>query len=114
MIKLRPITLFILTLTLTSPITAQNLADKDADDKARDIVSRMTLKQKVWEMHGHGLVRFALSGLFTNKLKPVLAGGNKKLGIPPTIFFDGPRGIFRNKGSTAFPVTMARGASWDP
>ncbi len=114
MIKLRPITLFILTLTLTSPITAQNLADKDADDKARDIVSRMTLKQKVWEMHGHGLVRFALSGLFTNKLKPVLAGGNKKLGIPPTIFFDGPRGIFRNKGATAFPVTMARGASWDP
>jgi beta-glucosidase len=36
------------------------------------------------------------------------------MGIPGTVFLDGPRGIFRNKGATAFPVTMARGASWDP
>jgi beta-glucosidase len=114
MINLRQSTLFIFILTTTSTITAQDLADKEPDAKARDIVSRMTLKQKVWEMHGHGLVRFGLSGLFTNRIKPVIAGGNKKLGIPPTIFFDGPRGIFRNKGATAFPVTMARGASWDP
>ena len=69
MIKLSPITLFILTLTAASTISAQDLADKDADAKARDILSRMTLKQNVWEIHGHGLVRFGLSGLFTNKIK---------------------------------------------
>ena len=88
--------------------------DTSADHKAQEILSRMSLKQKVYEMHGHGLLRFGLSVLFTKKIKPVVAGGNRKLGIPGTSFLDGPRGIFRNKGGTAFPVTMARGASWDP
>lgn len=91
-----------------------SLNDTSSDLHARDIVSRMSLKQKIYEMHGHGLLRFGLSALFTKHLKPVIAGGNKKLGVPGTVFFDGPRGLFRTKGATAFPVTMARGASWDP
>jgi len=90
------------------------MPDTSADQRATELLTKMTLKQKIYEMHGHSLVRFGLSALFTKHLKPVIAGGNKKLGIPGTVFFDGPRGIFRNKGATAFPVTMARGASWDP
>jgi beta-glucosidase len=108
----RSLIVFIMS-ALSLSISAQGLTDAEADAKARDMLSKMTLCQKIYEMHGHGLIRFGLSGLFSNKIKPVIAGGNKHLGIPPTIFFDGPRGVFRNKGATAFPVTMARGASWD-
>ncbi|MCX6200032.1 MAG: glycoside hydrolase family 3 C-terminal domain-containing protein [Bacteroidetes bacterium] len=89
------------------------MTEQQADTKAREIISQMSLKQKVYEMHGHGILRFGLSHVFTKHLKPILAGGNKKFGIISTSFFDGPRGVFSNKGATAFPTTMARGASWD-
>ena len=36
-----------------------------------------------------------------------------RLGIPGTLFVDGPRGCVSGAG-TAFPVSMARGATWDP
>lgn len=64
-------------------------------------------------MHGHGIARFGISMVFGKKLKQIVAGGNKRWGITGTIFNDGPRGLFHYKGATAFPVTMARGASWD-
>jgi hypothetical protein len=58
-----------------------------------EILEQMTLKQKVYEMHGHGLARFGLSILFSKKVKPVHSGGNKKFDLPSTIFLDGPRGV---------------------
>jgi beta-glucosidase len=44
--------------------------------------------------------------------KPYASGTNKRLGIPPILFSDGPKGIVMN-GSTCFPVSMGRGATWD-
>ena len=113
--------IFLLSLVLCAQHSlAQNkfqtsfpMTEQQVDTKAREIISQMSLKQKVYEMHGHGIVRFGLSHVFSKHLKPILAGGNKKLGIISTSFFDGPRGAFSNKGATAFPTTMARGASWD-
>jgi len=101
---------FLLNIQL---LQAQTMTDQQADAKARELIAQMTLKEKVFEMHGHGVVRFGLSIIFSKKIKPVHAGGNKRLGIPSTIFLDGPRGVSLHKGATAFPVTMARGASWD-
>lgn len=92
---------------------AQTMSENEATKKAQELLSQMTLKEKVNEMHGHGVVRFGLSILFSKKIKPVKAGGCARLGIPSTIFLDGPRGVSLHKGATAFPVTMARGASWD-
>ena len=43
---------------------------------------------------------------------PIAAGADTRLAIPPIGFSDGPRGVVLNH-STAFPVAMARGASWD-
>lgn len=63
-------------------------------------------------MRGKGRVRFALS-MMRGMAVPVRAGGNKRLGIPTTVFLDGPRGVSLRKGTTAFPCTMARAASWD-
>lgn len=39
-------------------------------------------------------------------------GRIERLGIPGLLFSDGPRGVVMGK-STAFPVSMARGATWD-
>lgn len=103
----------ILFFCIASSSSAQSLSDEQADSVAHALIAQMTLKQKVYEIHGHGLIRFGLSAIFTKKIKPSEAGGNKKLGIPATVFVDGPRGVFHYKGATAFPTTMARGASWD-
>src|SRR3954454_19637256 len=46
-------------------------------------------------------------------LEPIVAGALPRLGIPGVRFADGPRGAVIGR-STAFPVPMARGASWDP
>jgi beta-glucosidase len=46
-------------------------------------------------------------------LEPIVAGAVPRLGIPGIRFADGPRGAVIGN-STAFPVPMARGATWDP
>ncbi len=43
---------------------------------------------------------------------PIVHGEVARLGIPGTRFVDGPRGCVAGHG-TAFPVSMARGATWD-
>jgi beta-glucosidase len=43
---------------------------------------------------------------------PYIHGAVDRLGIPGTRFIDGPRGCVTGHG-TAFPVSMARGATWD-
>jgi beta-glucosidase len=45
-------------------------------------------------------------------LQPYVHGEVARLGIPGTRFVDGPRGCVAGNG-TAFPVAMARGATWD-
>lgn len=45
--------------------------------------------------------------------RPFVAGAVKRLGIPGIRFSDGARGVVIG-ASTAFPVTMARAATWDP
>ncbi len=44
--------------------------------------------------------------------RPYVHGEVARLGIPGTRFVDGPRGCVSGHG-TAFPVSMARGATWD-
>ena len=46
-------------------------------------------------------------------LEPIVAGAVPRLGVPGIRFSDGPRGAVIGH-STAFPVPMARGATWDP
>lgn len=45
--------------------------------------------------------------------RPFVAGAVPRLGIPGIRFSDGARGVVIGP-STAFPVTMARAATWDP
>jgi beta-glucosidase len=86
---------------------------QNTDSIAQKLVAQMTLKEKVAEMSGRGINAYGVSMLITQQVKPVKAGGIKRLGIPATTFFDGPRGVAVQKGATAFPTTICRGASWD-
>ena len=45
--------------------------------------------------------------------RPYVHGEVARLGVPGIRFVDGPRGCVPGQG-TAFPVSMARGATWDP
>src|ERR1035437_323838 len=83
-----------------------------ADRAALDLVSKMTLEEKIGQMSGSGMAPAILSALFRGTAAPVYAGANERLGIPPLAFTDGPRGVICGR-STAFPVAMARAATWD-
>src|SRR5690554_3717102 len=80
-------------------------------DRAKGIVGQMSLEEKVYLMSG----RVGMEDMMTHphyNYIPYPAGGNEKLGIPEMKFCDGPRGAVQGN-STCFPVTMARGATFD-
>jgi beta-glucosidase len=92
------------------------LSAEGADRAALDLVARMTLEEKVHEMTGDDIVSAILSGLVAARIhgepRPYYVGGSERLDIPPLAFTDGPRGVGAGQ-STAFPVAMARAATWD-
>ena len=84
--------------------------DESRERRVADLLARMTLKEKVGQMscsyrHAYKLLRY--------KAWTFDSGKNKRLGIPPVRFTDGPRGEVIGR-STCFPVSMSRGASFDP
>jgi len=95
--------------------TAEMLSDQQIDAKARALVAQMTLDEKLGLMDGDtrfwpGLAVMMPAGGYASRAW--VAGSVPRLGIPGIRFVDGPRGIIM-KGATTFPVSMARGATWD-
>jgi beta-glucosidase len=87
----------------------------DPDEEARGLVERMTLDEKLGCLDGDtpfwpGMVDMGQGGYYAH---PWPAARVERLGIPGIHFADGPRGCVVGP-STAFPVSMARGASFDP
>jgi beta-glucosidase len=84
-------------------------------DAARELVGPMTPEERLWCLDGDGPtwrgLRFLAEGGY-NKA-PFIAAEVKQLGIPGIRFSDGPRGAV-TRNATCFPVSMARGATWDP
>ena len=81
-------------------------------ESAEKLVSQMTFKEKVKLIAGNCKV-YESMGIGSYNSKPYGAGGCKRLGFPEMKFCDGPRGCVCGS-STCFPVTMARGATFDP
>lgn len=86
--------------------------------KAKEIVSRMTISEKVGLMSGHtnidSMVGFDLDGSDHYNQMPYSAGGCVSHGVPQIQFCDGPRGVVCGVNqSTCFPVSMGRGATFD-
>ena len=96
-------------------------------EEAQKIVDELTLEQKVWLMSGNiditkmtqeQLVEM-MGDMADDKnhynVVPYAAGGIEEKNIPPMLFADGPRGVVcGNNQTTCFPVSMARGATFDP
>lgn len=82
------------------------------DEKAKELVSQMTLEEKVTMMAGRCKATDSFGGGSYNMV-PYPFGGCERLGIPTLEFCDGPRGVVSGN-STCFPVSMARGATFDP
>ncbi len=86
-----------------------------ARDQARALLDRMDATEKLGLLDGDqpfwpGMPEMMGTGY---NLEPIVAGAVERLGVPGIRFSDGPRGAVIGR-STAFPVPMARGATWDP
>lgn len=79
---------------------------------ARQILAKMTLKEKVNELRGKGILKAAWGLLWYGHPLAVRIGGSRQHNLMPVLFTDGPRGVSVAR-ATNFPVAMARGASWD-
>jgi beta-glucosidase len=91
-----------------------DLSEQEIEEKANKILSTMTLREKVKQMSGdQTYITGGIPMVIRYNAKPIPAGVNKRLGIPGVQFMDGPRGVVGG-ASTCFPVSMARGATWDP
>lgn len=80
------------------------------------LMAEMTMGEKVQQMSGDtwllDLVKLVSIERYKYNDRPIPSGRNRRLLIPPLQFADGPRGVVLGH-STAFPVAMARGASFD-
>ncbi len=81
---------------------------------AKAIYDRLDDDERLWLLDGdtpfwEGLVAMLTEGY---NVRPYVHGAVEGLGIPGIRFVDGPRGCVAGNG-TAFPVSMARGATWD-
>jgi beta-glucosidase len=70
--------------------------------------------ERLWLLDGdtefwRGLAGFRTEGY---NVRPIVMGAVERIGLPGIRFVDGPRGCVAG-ASTAFPVSMARGATWD-
>lgn len=80
-------------------------------EEAEKLIGQMTLKEKVVLLAGH-CKWYQSMGIGSYNSVPYGAGGNERLGISQMYFCDGPRGCVSGN-STCFPVSMARGATFD-
>jgi len=89
-------------------------AGRPAEEVARELIGRLSQEEQLWLLDGdedfwQGLARFRSEGY---NRSPIVQGAIDRLGIPGIRFVDGPRGCVAGHG-TAFPVSVARGATWD-
>ena len=90
-------------------------AGGDHRAEARDLVSSMTLDEKLGCLDGDtefwpGIIDMVAGGYHSHTWP---AAAVDRLGIPGIRFADGPRGCVIG-AATCFPVSMARGATFDP
>ena len=86
------------------------------DDAARSLVATLTPEERLWCLDGDAPTWAGLVFLGSNDgyhKAPFGAAEVERVGIPGIHFSDGPRGAVVGN-ATCFPVSMARGATWDP
>ncbi len=82
-------------------------------NQIKAIMEKMTLDDKLRLMDGDTPFWTGFGDMSNGyNVNPYPAGAIPELGIEGVQFIDGPRGIVM-QGSTTFPVSIARGATWD-
>ncbi|WP_436789671.1 glycoside hydrolase family 3 C-terminal domain-containing protein [Yinghuangia sp. YIM S10712] len=84
------------------------------ETQAKLLFEELSAGERLWLLDGdtpfwEGTAAIRAEGY---NARPYVHGAVDRLGIPGTRFVDGPRGCVAGRG-TAFPVPMARGATWD-
>jgi beta-glucosidase len=98
-----------------SAVSAVQSGKSDSSAAAKELLSQLTDNEKLSLLDGDtpfwpGFHSIMTEGYIVKE--PYVFGEVSRLSIPGIRFTDGPRGINLNN-STCFPVSMARGASWD-
>jgi beta-glucosidase len=95
-------------------VDAVRAGTADPERAAADLRQRLTDDELLWLLDGDlPMIRGLREMGRRYNATPYLAGRVERLGIPGIRFTDGPRGVVLGS-STAFPVAIARAASWDP
>ena len=89
--------IFFTIIVVSLFINANNVYSQTLDDKINDLLSKMTLEEKVKQLHQEGSFN---------------TEDNKRLKIPGFKMADGPHGV-RNGLATSFPVGTGIAATWD-
>ncbi|HMN49459.1 MAG TPA: glycoside hydrolase family 3 C-terminal domain-containing protein [Ignavibacteriaceae bacterium] len=87
---------FILFVTILI-FSTLNSSAQTLDEKINDLISKMTLQEKILQLHQEGSMNTA---------------ANTRLNIPGFVMSDGPHGV-RNGLATSFPVGIGMAATWD-
>lgn len=101
------------------PLTFENAVrsiktGQDPTLVANQLLTRLSLTERLHLLDGDEPFYSGLRGILCDRYNrvPFVHGAVPRLGIPGIRFTDGPRGVVMGS-STAFPVSMARGATWD-
>jgi beta-glucosidase len=90
-------------------------AGTPAERAARELVTTMSSEERLWCLDGDGPTWAGLEFLGQEEgyhKATFGAAENGRIGLPGVAFADGPRGAVVGN-ATCFPVSMARGATWD-
>jgi beta-glucosidase len=94
-------------------VRAVRAGELDADEATEQLIDRMTGGEILGLLDGDSpRLLLPLIPILLGR-RPFVAGAVSRLGIPGIRFSDGGRGVVIG-ASTAFPVTVARAATWDP
>jgi beta-glucosidase len=101
--------------TFTSFDPGLEISTDQLEAKVNELLAALTLDEKLGMMDADtpfwpGFVEMMGGGYADHTWN---AGVVSRLNIPGIRFADGPRGLVM-EGGTTFPVSMARGATWDP
>jgi len=89
------------------------MSEIEIDKLSNKVVGEMNLDQKVHQMSCDNDARYAPINPPRYNFIPYYAGENLELNIPAIKFTDGPTGVVMSYHATAFPVSIARGSTWD-
>ena len=97
----------------TEPITGPDANHPAlARELAYELISRMTLEEKAYMLGGHWFIDESNIEEVLHDYKAIPGGGCERLGVPPFLFSDGPRGVVMGN-ATCFPTCNVRAAAFD-